>query len=321
MMTATLDGAQRRRYKLRNSLQTALLLVGMVALLALPGWILAGVPGLILAVVLGSISLLLTARLSPRLVLRLFSAAPIAHQQAPRVFWLVDALARRAGLPATPTLYYIPSPTMNAFSVGRPGDAAIAITGGMFARLGEREMAGVLAHEISHIAHNDMGIMALADVVSRMTQSMAYVGVFLLIANLPLWLAGQASISWLLIVILMLAPSVGALLQLALSRTREFDADLSAIVLTGDPSGLVRALSKLERYQHGVWEGLPLPGRRAPDPSVLRSHPSTDARVRRLAKLQPVVPELAMPSLPRRPSIDLPWYPVRPRRRRSGLWY
>ncbi|MDA4630974.1 M48 family metalloprotease, partial [Escherichia coli] len=96
----------------------------------------------------------------------------------------------------------------------------------------------------------------------------------------------HAQVPWLGVLVLLVAPTIGGLLQMALSRTREFDADLGASLLTGDPDGLAQALTKLEKAQGRLWENLILPGGRIPDPSILRTHPLTETRVARLKALK-----------------------------------
>jgi heat shock protein HtpX len=107
----------------------------------------------------------------------------------------------------------------------------------------------------------------------------------LVLVNLPLVLMGGHALPWPPLILLLVAPSISTLFQLALSRTREFDADLDGAELTGDPAGLASALQKLERYQGGLLESVMLPGRKIPDPSLLRTHPKTEERVRRLLSL------------------------------------
>ncbi|MGF1611666.1 MAG: zinc metalloprotease HtpX, partial [Kiloniellales bacterium] len=264
---APLNPDQQQRHKLRNFLHSLLLLGGMVVLLAACGWIVAGWLGVIMAILLGAIGLSLSPSVSPQFVLHLFGARKLPEYEMAEIYAVVAELSRRAGLERPPRLFYIASPTLNAFSVGSRGDAAIAMTSGLLSRLTLRELAGVLAHELSHIRNNDMWVMGLADMISRLTRSMSFVGVLLLVLNAPLLLAGVEQVPWLLVLLLIFAPSIGTLLQLALSRTREFEADLDGAGLTRDPAGLAAALQKLERYQGRFWEDIFLPGRRAPDPS------------------------------------------------------
>ena len=113
----------------------------------------------------------------------------------------------------------------------------------------------MLAHEISHVAHEDIKVMALADMVSRFTSLMSTVGIISLFLNIGSYASGAGgSVPWLAVAVLLASPTVGGLLQMALSRTREFDADLGAAMLTGDPDGLASALAKLERMQGRRWE-------------------------------------------------------------------
>jgi heat shock protein HtpX len=177
------------------------------------------------------------------------------------------------------------------------------LTDGMIRTLSLRELSGVLAHEISHIRNGDLWLMGLADTVSRLTRMMSLFGQILL---------------------LVLAPTIGALLQLALSRTREYDADLGGALLTGDPMALAGALRKLERYGRGLWESLLMPGRRNPNPSLLRTHPPTEERIRRLAALSGqlgpdrIVPanDEHLPGAGRFRAVQ-----AQPRHRLTGLWY
>ena len=117
-----------------------------------------------------------------------------------------------------------------------------------------REVAGVLAHEVSHIHNNDLWVMNLADIMTRFVQSLSYVALTLVVLNLFGLLTGDTPFSWWVILLLYFAPALSSLLQLGLSRAREFDADLEAALLTGDPLGLTAALGRLERYQGSFWK-------------------------------------------------------------------
>lgn len=316
----------RRRHKTANVLHSLLLLGGMVLLLALCGFILAGVEGVLWALLGGGISLLFSPRLSPRMVLGMFGARRLSHAEAPVLFDALAAIARRAELPAVPELWYVASPALNAFAVGNRRQSAIAVTDGLLRALSLRELAGVLAHEISHVRNNDLTVMGLADTVTSLTRLMSVFGMALLILNLPLLMMRQEGVPWLLVLLLIAAPWIGVLLQLALSRTREFDADLDAAHLTGDPEGVASALARIERLQHGPWEGLRFPGRRRAQniPSLLRTHPETEERVRRLMQLRtppPVLPGLDAYALHAPPHLAMPAALRRPRYRIGGYWY
>ena len=282
---APLDPEEQRRHKLRNMAQSALLLGGMALLVAACGWILFGPAGLIGAAITVVIGLLFGPGISSRMVLRLYKARPLSPAQLPEVFRIVEYLADRAGLEHTPKLYYVPSAMTNAFAVGRQDDAVIGVTDGLLRTLNLRELTGVLAHEISHIRNNDVWLMSLADLAGRLTRVMSLFGTGLLLLSLPIWLQGGSLTSFMLIFLLMFAPQLTVLLQLALSRAREFNADLDAAGLTGDPAGLSSALAKLERQQRSPWEQIFMPGRKLPEASLLRSHPPTRERIAKLASL------------------------------------
>ncbi len=268
-----------------NLLHTILLFTGMIGLLALLGLSLAGVNGLVWASLLGGLFLLFSQHASPYLMLRLVKARPLAVQEAPGLYQLIETLARRADLPKMPRLYYVPDRMMNAFAVGRRDEAAIGLTEGLLRHLSRRELAGVLAHEISHIRHNDMRVMSVAALISHLTSLFSSFGQLLLFLNLPLLLFGRTAVSWFAILLLLVAPLLSSLLQLALSRTREFEADLGAAHLTGDPEGLATALQKMAYYQDNLFKRILMPGHKAPDPSLFRTHPRTDERVNRLRQL------------------------------------
>ena len=190
-----------------------------------------------------------------------------------------------------------------------------------------RELAGVLAHEISHIRNNDLWLMSLADLTGRLTRTMTLLGLILLFVGLPLWLSGAASLPWLLISLLVFAPQLTVLLQLALSRAREFEADLDAAGLTGDPAGLASALARLERCQRGIWERILMPGYRLPEPSLLRSHPPTEQRIARLETLYDRPTEFGPPAYasglvePGPPECRWQRVTRAPRARLGGYWY
>jgi heat shock protein HtpX len=318
-MAAPLDERARRRHKLRNVVQSAILMAGMVALLSVCLGTLFGIEAVPWALAGAALGLIFSPRVPPQMLLRLYRAQEFSRDQVPAVFKILDRLSARAGLERPPALYYIPSVMTNAFAVGRRANAAIALTDGMLRRLSLRELAGVLAHELSHIRNNDLWVMQLADGISRLTSMMSYAGILLLLLGLPMVLFG-APYPLVPGLLLIAAPLFASFLQLALSRARELEADLDAAGLTGDPQGLVSALRRIEHVQGRLWEQLLLPGRRIPDPSILRTHPSTEERVRRLMTMVPegsAHGEATAIDLPARLGrVDRP-----PRRRLMGHWY
>lgn len=300
---------EQRRHRVRNLVHTWLLAAGSLALLAVTAWIFGGAIGVVAALVFGAFSMAAIGRVSPQMVLSMYKARPFTRAQFPAGVAIVEELALRAGLPATPLLYVVPSKAMNAFAVGRREESAIAITDALARHLTPRELAGVLAHEMSHIAREDVRVMAFADMVARYTSLMSTIGILSLFLNIGVAAGGHgAPVPWFAVLVLVSSPTIGGLLQLALSRTREFDADLGAATLTGDPDGLASALAKLERAQGRMWESLMLPGGRIPDPSVLRTHPATMERIARLMAFKasdgetPFSPPPA-PPVARRPSL------------------
>ncbi len=258
-------------------------MLAMITLLSLCAYLVWGKDGVWLILISFSSFLLVIPKISPASLMRLYRAQTLDDQNFPFGAMIIKRLARRADLPVTPQLYYVPSPSLDAFSTGNKSSSAIAITSGMLQTLNVRELTGVLAHEISHIRNNDIWIMILANLISHLTSVMAHLGILLLILNLPFLLAGE--ISWLLVALLIFSPLISRLMQLTLSRLREFDADLFAVSLTDDPQGLAQALQKLDYFTGQSWMQIIYPGRRVPGLSVLRTHPPTKQRVDRLLSL------------------------------------
>lgn len=324
LFLAPLDQAEQRRHRLRNTLHTWILIVGSGGLMAAIAWIVYGEAGIVWAAVLTMFGLWSASQVSPKLVLGLYNARPVAAHEAPELHRLMRLLTERADLPSVPHLHYIPSRVLNAFAVGRREDSAIAVTDGLLRGLTLRQLAGVLAHEVSHIRNGDLRVMALGDVLTRLTSLMSMVGLLGLALSLPAMMAAGIRVPWLGIILLIFAPTIGGLMQLALSRAREYDADLDAAGLTGDPEGLASALITLERRKGRLWEGLFLPGSRLPDPSLLRTHPRTEDRVERLMSLRPsAAPIISMPPVREEPGRSILPAIRAPRIHwgRLGTWY
>jgi heat shock protein HtpX len=324
-MTPLLDDARRREHKRRNQLQSALLVGGLGLVTAFSAWLIWSWTGVLVTLLWIATLYVFAPRLPPEMVMRMYRAQRIDPKNGGQIAYIVDELARRAGLPATPPLYVIPSMTLNAFATGTPDKAIIGITEGLLRRLSLRELAGVLAHELSHVRNNDLSVMALADAMTRFTQLLSYLALFLAIFNLPAMLLGDSDIPVLALLLLYLAPTIGSLLQLGLSRTREYDADLEGAQLTGDPRGLASALEKLERYQGHFWEDLtyPVPSRKIPQPSLLRSHPPTAQRVERLLALEnrELAPPIEVVEEPMVSLVGMGPGSMQPRYRFPGVWF
>ncbi|RLB91620.1 MAG: peptidase M48 [Deltaproteobacteria bacterium] len=314
------------KHKIVNWLHSLMLLAGMALLLGLLGWIFAGPVGIRWATIITIVSLVISPHLSPRIILRWYAAKPISYQEAPALYSVLRELSQRAKLQNTPTLYYVPTKILNAFTTGSRSNAAIAITDGLLNTLSMWELASVIAHEVGHLKNNDLWIMNLSDTISRVTSFFSMSAQLLVFMNLPLLLTSGHHISWTGILVLIFAPTITVLLQMALSRTREFDADLDAAMLTGDPEGLASALAKMERYQGGWMARIFFPGHREPQPSILRTHPQTQERIKRLLDLSPgrhLHQRLLHPYEDGAFAFSAPSVRIRrqPRWRFGGIWY
>ncbi len=289
-----------RASKRTNQLQSLLLVVSMGGLMLAIGWLLFGQLGVVLALILAGYNLLFGPTVSPRAVLRAYHAQPLTPFEAPELLSLFSRLVERADLPHPVQLWYVPSQVPNAFAVGTGTEAAVALTDGLLRMLNERELAGVLAHELSHVKHSDTTVMGIADTMGRIATGTARMGVLLVLFGLPTLLLGNGFGPWFLAGLLMLgAPLAVFLLQMALSRSREFNADLGAAEMTGDPLGLALALTKLERISQKGWVGRVFGrGQIELEPSWLRSHPPTSKRVKQLEEIARTLP----PSMTRSPA-------------------
>lgn len=269
------------RHRWHNRLQTVLLVLTLLGIVAVAGSLLLGDGGLWLALAAAGFTLLLEPAAASGLTLRLYGARPLHPDEAPDLWAVLRELAARAGLPTVPVPHYVPSGVVNAFATGSKHHAAIALTDGLLRSLTPRELTGVLGHEIAHIANEDLRVMGLADSISRLTHLLAL------------------------------------LAQLGLSRVREFDADRLAAELTGDPHGLASALAKIERVSRS-WRAWLLPGWGNPEPSWLRTHPATAERIERLLELAPPPAMPPFPSARFDPEVTVS--PRPPRWRTGGLW-
>lgn len=257
----------------------------MAGVLGALGWIIGGRDGVLWALLMVLITSVFVPRLPGAVMARMMGARPLSPWEVPELYRLLDALAARAGLERLPPLYLLPGPGLQAMAFGARHAPALALTEGLLLSLNRRELAGVLAHELAHLKNDDLGVMLLAAVVGRVTALLALAGQILLIMALPAVALGVEDIPWIALLVLAFAPLLSDLLQLGLSRTREYDADHQAALLTGDPEGLAHALMRLERAQRGGWEAWFSPLRQWEPPSWLRTHPPTQERVRRLLEL------------------------------------
>lgn len=277
--------------------RTALVMAALIALLGIGGWAFAGTSGLYLMIVLGLAINVGSYWFSDQIALRVHGAQPVARRDAPRLYEIVDDLARRAGMPA-PRIYVIPSPHANAFATGRgPDHAAVAVTAGLLELLDDRELEGVLAHELSHVRNRDVLVATIAAGIAGVISSIGYAlqwGLVLGNGHRDRRGSGLSALAWIVV-----APIVALLLQLALSRSREYGADATGARMTGDPDALADALARLEtasRQQPYSNAGPatahlfivnPLRGSGARMLSFLSTHPPIEDRIARLRAMRP----------------------------------
>ena len=230
----------------KNGLKTAGLLTAMWALVVLIGWVISRGTGnsswLFVSIVLGFGMNLYTYWNSDKLALRSMRAQPVTPQEAPQLYAMVEELSARAGQPQ-PRLYIAPTSTPNAFATGRnPQNAAVCCTSGIMQLLDDRELRAVLGHELSHVYNRDILTSRIAAGMAQIIPSIAQCAFFFGGGRNH---EGGNPIAGLLMILL--APFAATMLQMGVSRTREFDADHDGAELSGDPLALASALRKLER--------------------------------------------------------------------------
>ena len=229
-----------------NALKTAFFLGLLSALIVALGGAFAGRRGMIVALGFAAVMNFFSYWFSDRLVLAMHRAQPVSREQAPQLFEILERLTARTGLPM-PRVYVLPEDAPNAFATGRdPRHAAVAVTHGILRILNAEELEGVLAHELSHVKNRDILIGSIAATLAATV---------MVIANMARWAAffgggqrddreGANPIA--LLAGIILAPIAATLIQLAVSRAREFQADASGAEMTHNPYGLANALQKLE---------------------------------------------------------------------------
>jgi len=304
--------------------QAGVLLAGFAALLSLILWPEFGNGAVIIALLATAGIVVLATRVAPWTIMRIYGARPYVAGDLAQFDRITSELARRAGLPRAPRLYVVPSMLLSAFSVGSSKRFAIAVTEGLLRRLTMREVAAVLAREVAHAQRGDLFVLGIADVVSRCAQGLYYVGLALAALNVLRSISGADTVPWLSVLLLVLAPILMTSLQLALSRSREIEADRAAALLTGDPLGVASAISRLDSTPGSPLDDLmpPVPARRVPLPSMLRYPPPAERRIPRLNTFEaPPMPPLDVAEGPRISLIGVGPIEMRPRYRWPGVWF
>lgn len=232
-----------------NRLKTFLLLVGLSALLIYAGAALGGRSGLMIAFVFAIVMNVGSYWFSDKIVLAMYRARPVTPEQAPRLYALCEKLAKNAKIPM-PRIYIIPERTPNAFATGRnPQHGVVALTEGIMEMLNERELAGVIAHEMGHIKNRDILVQTIAAVVAASLQFLAQFALFFSGGRRDDRDAPNPVVA---ILIMILAPIAAMIIQAMISRTREYMADATGAAIAQDTQGLQNALLKIDSYARGI---------------------------------------------------------------------
>lgn len=279
-----------------NQFKTIILL-GLLSglLIGVSSAIIKGPIGAIIGLGIAAIMNISSWYFSDQIALAAYNAQPVSVNQAPELYNLIEILAQRANIPM-PGVYIIPTDAANAFATGRdPEHAAVAVTEGILNTLPEDELEGVIAHELSHIKNRDTLTQTVAVTIASAISWLAQM------ASYAIWFTGGSrdnrnnSNPIVLLLTIILAPLAATVIQLAISRTREFSADTGAAQLTGNPRALARALQRLENNARQI----SLEGNPAFSPlliinfsggdwvkNLFSTHPSTEARVENLLQLE-----------------------------------
>jgi heat shock protein HtpX len=220
------------------------------------------------------------------LQLRIRGARKITPFNAPALHSMLKEISESAALVSMPSLYYIQERILNAFTIGLSRNASIVLTEPLIQYLSPAELKGVIAHEVSHIKNSDTWILGLANTARTLTSWLSYFGIFFLLFNFSLFFTATSGLLFLLLLLVIGAPLLSTFLFLALSRTREFDADIGAVKLTGDVSGFVSALEKLDVQPLRLFGFIIMGRRQNQEESTLHTHPSIRERIRRLHELE-----------------------------------
>jgi heat shock protein HtpX len=227
-----------------NAFKTTLLLTVMTLLLMVIGRAFGGEQGMLIALVIAAVMNFVSYFYSDKLALAAYRAQPVTREELPQVYRIVERLTGKTGLPM-PKIYVIPTDSPNAFATGRnPQHASVAVTQGILQLLNEEELEGVLAHELGHVNNRDILISSIAATLAGAITYLARFGMFFGGGDRD-DRRGSGAIG---LIMLILAPLAALLIQMAVSRSREYGADESGAKVTGNPYALASALAKLDAY-------------------------------------------------------------------------
>ena len=281
-----------RRSNISATIRTTILLAGLGGLLVVIGALVGGAQGATGFLIFALLFNLAMYFFSDKIALRAARAQPVSEEEDPRLYQMVRELTTRAGVPM-PKLYVIPQEQPNAFATGRnPKHAAVAVTAGIRKLLSEDELRGVLAHELAHVRNRDILITTIASAIGTAITWIAY---------MLLWFGGDndsplGAIG--AIALVLLAPLAATIIQLAISRQREYSADATGAEIAGNPESLASALLRLEAGAQAI----PMQTSQAAEPlyivkpfsgggfaSLFSTHPPIEERVRRLRQMRPTI--------------------------------
>ncbi|ARU30322.1 protease HtpX [Sulfuriferula sp. AH1] len=234
---------------LENWFKTTILMAGIVVLFATVGMLLGGKNGMMIALLFAGAMNVYAYWFSDKMVLKMYNAQEVDANSAPEFYAMIAELAQRAGLPM-PKVYIIDEAQPNAFATGRnPEHAAVAATTGIIRMLSPRELRGVMAHELAHVKHRDILISTMSATVAGAISAIAQFGMLFGGGNSDSERNVHPVVA---ILIMIVAPLAAMVIQMAISRSREFGADAGGAAISGDPVALADALRKIETYAHGI---------------------------------------------------------------------
>lgn len=236
-----------------NTFKTAFLLTALTLLLMFIGRYFGGENGMVIALIFAAVMNFVSYFFSDKIALAMYKAQPVTREQLPRAYQIVERLTQRVGLPM-PKIYVIPTDSPNAFATGRnPAHASVAVTQGILDLLNDEELEGVLAHELGHVRNRDILISSIAATVAGAVTMLAQMGKFAMIfGGMERGDDRDRGGGIAALLMLVLAPIAAMLIQLAVSRSREYEADSTGAHFTGNPYALASALAKLDAYSKRV---------------------------------------------------------------------